>query len=241
MVYSKLKRKTVNPTILFTGIFLVLITLLLLVSYASQQKKIGDFRSRADEPNFQPTGTLSCPPQIVSGQTGLFTLTGSDINGNLAAAGLYYTTVGTSYWYRIPDNNACASQDCSPNIPCTGSSCTVQGAWTPITPGTYWVAANYHDAAGAKCTGSPTPSLEYPPCSASGADLCTVSVVANTEPAQRTVNPMPPYQKQKPPAQQIAPQPLPPAPLPPAPLPNPWINSVKNFFGGWLIPGPGVN
>jgi len=133
-------------------------------------------------PNSPPTGTLSCPSQIFLGQSGTFTLNGSDVDSNLVNAGLYYSFTSGQHWYRN-DNNDCNTQDCSPNISCVGAGCTSSPTWTPTAAGTYYVAANYYDSAGGKCTGNPwTPYSEGWVACGNPNSYCTVTVPAPSPP-----------------------------------------------------------
>ena len=73
--------------------------------------------------NSAPTGTLTCPGSpMFLGQIASFTLNGSDEDGNLSKAGLYYALTGNQSWNTINANIACTGGSCSPPTQ----------SWTPI-------------------------------------------------------------------------------------------------------------
>jgi len=73
--------------------------------------------------NSAPTGTLTCPGSpMFLGQIASFTLNGSDEDGNLSKAGLYYSLTGNQSWNTINANIACTGGSCSPPTQ----------IWTPI-------------------------------------------------------------------------------------------------------------
>ena len=73
--------------------------------------------------NTAPTGTLTCPGSpMFLGQIASFTLHGSDVDGNLSYAGLYYSPINNQSWNTINANIACTGGSCSPPTQ----------SWTPI-------------------------------------------------------------------------------------------------------------
>jgi len=73
--------------------------------------------------NTAPTGTLTCPGSpMFLGQIASFTLHGSDVDGNLSYAGLYYSPINNQSWNTINANIACTGGSCSPPTQ----------IWTPI-------------------------------------------------------------------------------------------------------------
>ncbi len=143
--------------------------------------------------NNPPTGSLSCPSQITLGQSGSFTINGSDVDGNLASAGLYYSSTSSQHWYRNDGSDCNISPYCPANISCTGASCTSSHNWTPLAVGTYYMAVNYYDSAGGKCSGNPFGiPAGWGDCGPN--DYCTVTVnpvptpTPTTAPKSYTIN-----------------------------------------------------
>ncbi|MEK7522741.1 MAG: hypothetical protein AAB569_04105, partial [Patescibacteria group bacterium] len=132
--------------------------------------------------NSPPTGTLSCPTQIILGQTGSFNLSGSDVNGNLSSSGLYYSLTSPEHWYDNNNTDCNTSPYCPQRVACTGASCSTSASWTPPAVGSYYVTANYYDSDGAKCSGNVFHTLPYNGFYACASpltnDYCTVNVVA---------------------------------------------------------------